>query len=212
MTGQDSEQANASGGWAGEATSGADAGGLRFVPHDRSADASLVEFLTGSVWPFHTEPCLDPAVVLRRSSDGDFDTSGERECWWALCGGERIGLVVIFDLGDPTPMFDLRIAARFWGRGYGTTTVRWLTARIFSTRADKERIEATTRADNWAMRAVLARCGYAKEAHYRQAWPGADGACDAVGYAILRSDWLTGRTTPVNGDDEPPGPPSSYPG
>jgi RimJ/RimL family protein N-acetyltransferase len=117
--------------------------------------------------------------------------------------------VVIFDLGDPTPMFDLRIAAGSRGRGYGTGTVQWLTARVFSTGADKERIEATTRADNWAMRAVLARCGYTKEAHYRQAWSGPGGACDAVGYAILRTDWSTGTTTPVNWDDEPPARPSS---
>ncbi len=117
--------------------------------------------------------------------------------------------MVIFDLGDPTPMFDLRIAAASRGNGYGTETVRWLTSRIFSTWADKERIEATTRADNWAMRAVLARCGYAKEAYYRQAWSSPKGACDAVGYAILRSDWSTGTTTPVSWGDEPAGPPAS---
>lgn len=193
---------------AGEAADGK----LRFIPHDRSADASLVGFLTGSDWPFHPEPRLEPAEVLRRSSDGGFDTSDDRECWWALRGGERVGLAVIFDLADPTPMFDLRIAAGSRGRGYGTVTVRWLTAHIFSTWSDKERVEATTRADNWAMRAVLARCGYAKEAHYRCAWSGPDGTHDAVGYATLRSDWSTGTTTPVNWDDEVGGAASSQAG
>jgi len=38
--------------------------------------------------------------------------------------------------------------------------------------------------DGHAMRATLLRCGYAKEAHYRDGWPGADGTVhDAVGYA-----------------------------
>jgi len=212
VTGQDSTRPEPSGGRGGGSHEPAEAGELRFLLHDRSADASLVEFLTASDWPFHPEPRLDPVAVLRRLDDGDFDASEDRECWWAIWGGERVGLVVIFDLGDPTPMFDLRIAAGSRGRGYGTGTVQWLTERVFSTGADKERIEATTRADNWAMRAVLARCGYAKEAHYRQAWSGPGGACDAVGYAILRPDWSTGTTTPVNWDDEPPGRPSSSAG
>ncbi len=52
---------------------------------------------------------------------------------------------------------------------------------------DPARLETTTRADNWGMRAVLARCGCAKEARYRQVWTGPDGAHDAVGYAIFRA-------------------------
>lgn len=43
-----------------------------------------------------------------------------------------------------------------------------------------------------------------KEAHYRDAWPGADGAVyDAAGYAILRRDWESGTTTVPHWDDEP---------
>jgi len=189
---------------AGEPATGADA--LGFELHGHSFDDALVGFLTGNDWPFHPEPRLEPAVVLRRLGDGVFESSGDRECWWVVRSGERVGLVVVFDLADPTPMFDLRIAAGSRGRGYGTVTVRWLTSRIFSTWADKDRVEATTRADNWAMRSVLTRCGYAKEAHYRQAWSGHDGACDAVGYAILRSDWETGMATAVNWDDSLAGP------
>lgn len=52
------------------------------------------------------------------------------------------------------------------------------------------------------MREVFLRCGYVKEAHYRQAWPG-DVPHDAVGYAVLRSDWSTGTVTPPNFADEP---------
>lgn len=46
----------------------------------------------------------------------------DKECWWALCGGERIGLVVLLDVADPTPMFDLRIAAA-QGAGHDTEIV-----------------------------------------------------------------------------------------
>ena len=66
------------------------------------------------------------------------------------------------------------------------------------------RIEGTTRQDNWAMRRAFRTCGYVKEAHYRQAWPGRDGRIyDAVGYAILRSDWQAGAITMPDWDDEP---------
>ena len=48
------------------------------------------------------------------------------------------------------------------------------------------------------MQRVLERCGYVREAHHRQAWHGPDGTVhDAFGYAILRQDWLSGNTTPV---------------
>lgn len=46
----------------------------------------------------------------------------------------------ILDFGDPTPMFDLRSAAICRGRGYGTEIVRWLTSRISSCWADKDRL------------------------------------------------------------------------
>lgn len=55
------------------------------------------------------------------------------------------------------------------------------------------------------MRRVLRRCGYVKEAHYRDGWPGAEGEVhDAVGYAVLRTDWSTGAVTLPEWDDEAP--------
>jgi hypothetical protein len=67
--------------------------------------------------------------------------------------------------------------------------VRWLTAYLFAELPSVHRIEATTRADNRPMRRVLGKCGYEREARYRQAWPVPDGPPkDAFGYAILRTD------------------------
>lgn len=61
------------------------------------------------------------------------------------------------------------------------------------------RIEGHTRRDNLAMQHVLERCGYVREAHHRQAWPGSDGRVhDSFGYAILRQDWLSGDITPID--------------
>jgi RimJ/RimL family protein N-acetyltransferase len=99
-------------------------------------------------------------------------------------------------LDDPSPMFDLRIKAEVRNRGYGGATVAWLTRHVFTEQTSTHRIEATTRQDNWAMRRVLRRCGYVKEAHYREAWEATGGLTyDAVGYAILRRDWASGTVT-----------------
>ena len=137
--------------------------------------------------------------VLQRVAEGYYGD----ETYWIEAGGERVGFVRLFDLGDATPLFDLRISAVHRGQGLGRTTVRWLTDRLFGEYPHVERIEGTTRQDNVAMRRVFRRCGYVKEAHYRRAWPDASGRrYDAVGYAIIRRDWQTGETTEPDFHDE----------
>lgn len=176
---------------------------ITYVPYRATDTGALVEFLTTSTWPFHTDPTLDHGVVAGRVAAGEFDTGVSQQCWWIFAESTRVGFVRLFDLADPTAMFDLRIAAHCRARGYGTAAVSWLTGHLFGQRAALRRIEATTRHDNQAMRRALRRCGYAKEAHYRQAWEDPDGrAHDAVGYAILRSDWATGTVTTVDWADE----------
>ncbi len=58
------------------------------------------------------------------------------------------------------------------------------------------RFEGQIRKDNIAMRKVFLRCGWIKEAHYRQGWPveGSEPVA-SVAYAILGRDWETGKTT-----------------
>ncbi|MCW2583464.1 MAG: Acetyltransferase family protein [Klenkia sp.] len=117
----------------------------------------------------------------------------------ALLDGERVvGLVRLLDLDDDTAEFDLRVRSADRGRGLGAAAVRWLSGHVFTSRAC-HRVEAMTREDNVAMRAVLARCGWVQEARHRQAWPTRDGRrLDAVGYAVLRPDWEAGTVTPVD--------------
>ncbi|MEU7479760.1 GNAT family protein [Lentzea sp. NPDC042327] len=152
---------------------------------------ALADFLAGEPWPFHANATVDRADVLDRVRSGYYD-----ETYWIEVAGERAGIVRLFDLGDETPMFDLRVGARHRGRGLGRAAVRWLTDKLFTELAHVQRIEATTRQDNLAMRRVFAQCGYVKEAHYRRAWPDGEGRrFDSVGYAVLRHDWRTGTTT-----------------
>jgi RimJ/RimL family protein N-acetyltransferase len=162
---------------------------------------ALVDFLTGDPWPFHANSREQAPDVRQRVAAGYYDSDASKS-FWIVEQGQRIGFVALEDLDDGGPMFDIRISAVARGRGHGTHAVRWLTEHIFTTWPTVTRIEAVTRQDNRAMRAVLVRCGFAKESHYRDAWPAAEGAVyDSVGYAILRRDWLTGEVSPPQWED-----------
>ncbi|MFG1702551.1 GNAT family N-acetyltransferase [Nonomuraea sp. M3C6] len=170
----------------------------RFSPGDIQL---LVDFLTEEEWPFHAGT-QDRETVRRRAVEGLYDNE-ETRTFWVLADGQHAGLVRLQDLPDDTPMFDLRIRQSWRGRGLGTAAVAWLTGYLFTEFPQITRIEGTTRQDNHAMRAVFRKSGYAKEAHYREAWPGQDGIrYDSIGYAILRRDWLSGTVTLPDWDDE----------
>jgi RimJ/RimL family protein N-acetyltransferase len=163
---------------------------------------ALAGFLAGEEWPYHAG-VQDREAVTRRHAEGRYDDEEERT-FWVLADGERAGLVRLQDLADDTPMFDLRVRAAWRGRGLGKAAVAWLTRYLFTELPDVLRIEGHTRVDNHAMRAVFRKSGYAKEAHYREAWPAPDGTRhDAIAYAILRRDWLSGTVTPPDWHDEP---------
>ena len=109
-------------------------------------------------------------------------------------------------LTDPTPLFDLRVAERFRGRGLGVEILTALTRHVFETMPDVDRFEGQTRVDNSPMLRTFQRAGWVKEAHYRRGWP-VDGGepLASVAYAMLRQDWASGTTTPVPADvDAPP--------
>lgn len=101
-------------------------------------------------------------------------------------------------LTDPTPLFDLRVAERFRGRGLGVEILTALTRHVFETMPDVDRFEGQTREDNSPMLRTFQRAGWVKEAHYRRGWPVEGGEPVAsVAYAMLRQDWENGTTTPV---------------
>jgi RimJ/RimL family protein N-acetyltransferase len=173
----------------------------RFVP----AEADLLaEFLTTEDWPYHGAGAPGAAQIRQQAAAGYYDSDQTRTFWIVTSDGTEAGLIRLLDLADGTPLFDLRIRAAYRGAGLGTRALRWLTGYLFTELPEIRRIEGTTRQDNHAMRRTFRKCGYVKEARYRQAWPSPGGtAYDADGYAILRTDWQAGTITPPDWDDEP---------
>ncbi|WP_051807835.1 GNAT family N-acetyltransferase [Streptomyces sp. NRRL F-2664] len=140
----------------------------------------------------------------RLLADGRFDGDDTRTLWTSA-GDDDLGLVRLRDLGDSTPVLDLRIRTRRRGRGAGSRAPARLTAYLCEEFRAIRRIEGTTGQDNEAMRRTSRRCGYVKEAHNRDGWPASDGTevHDAIGCVILPRDWLAGTTTPPAWADEP---------
>lgn len=161
---------------------------LRFEPVRWPLDRQdVIDFLCASSWPFHGTPRLAPEEAADVGVVGDDVAS-----FWIRDDEETVGLVRLLDLDDlddGSPLFDLRIDERHRGLGIGRRAVDRLTDHLFGMSPSVHRIEATTRSDNEAMRAVLDRCGYRLEGRLVEAWTNADGTrSDTLVYAILRRE------------------------
>ena len=173
----------------------------RVDPHGRDVD-DLIDFFTTEEFPFHAGPSgWSEETVRERIANGYF-VDEENETFWIVHSElGKIGLVRLEDLRDETPMFDLRLAGRFRGRGLGIEVLEAIAAHIFSN-TPAIRLEGQTREDNHAMRSVFDRAGWTKEAHYRRSWPVAGGdPLDSVGYAVLREEWETGVVNELHWHD-----------
>lgn len=173
---------------------------LSVVEFKNEVDA-LIGFLTSDTWEFYGTPNPKPERI-RTSYENQYYTGDDRKTFWIISEqNTKMGIIRIYDLQDGTPMFDIRILSKYKGKGIGTTAVNWLVNYIF-TNYSKERIEANTRQDNYAMRCVFHKCGFVKEAYHRRAWENNDGTIyDAIGYGITKEDWKSGKTTPIDWND-----------
>ena len=171
---------------------------ISFVPIDvRSSDkADFVQFMVGNSFPFHVHSHSSAEKISTAIDRGRYDGYDHAALWIDDDLRGRLGVVILEDLADAGPMFDLRPAEIYRGQGLGTQVLRAITARVFSTVPNVHRFEGQTREDNLAMRRTFQRAGFVKEAHYREAWPADGGAVfGSVAYAILRRDWQSGTTT-----------------
>lgn len=175
-------------------------GELTFTPLiDELED--LVTFFIENTWEFHRDPHPSKYKIMQSFHKGWYQD--ERATFWINKDGEKIGLIILDDITDTIPLFDIRLATKWRGEGYGTEAVNWIKEYIFTLPDRKIRIEAYTRYDNVPMRKALTKCGFVKEGYLRDAWENDDGSLmDAMIYAITRSDWEYGKITPIKLDAE----------
>ncbi|MEH3090182.1 MAG: GNAT family protein [Microbacterium arborescens] len=158
----------------------------------------LIAFMTGEVFPFHvgTRPTLEQVedgIAAGRYRDEDNDSF-----WIDHVEHGRIGFLRFEEISDGAPLFDLRLASAWRGRGLAKQVLVQAAEHVFTTMPDVERFEGQTREDNRAMRRVFETSGWVQEAYYREGWPVEGGEpLGSVAYSILRRDWETGEVTPL---------------
>jgi RimJ/RimL family protein N-acetyltransferase len=185
--------------------------GLNVIRHtqidvgDVTDRAELIEFLIAHEYPFHVERRPDRETVERWIEAGRY-SGDENRPLWIETDDRRVGLVVLEDLVGNAPLFDLRLATEWRGRGLGHEVLRALSTYVFTSMPAVNRFEGHTREDNIAMRKTFVRSGFVKEAHYREAWPtdtGVDGvdcsACFAATGRLAERPPSSGTTNRLRG-------------
>ena len=76
----------------------------------------------------------------------------DKETIWIEKDNEKIGLIMLHDITDTIPSFDIRLDKSVRGKGIGTLAVNWTVDYLFGLPDRKIRIEAYTRSDNLAMK------------------------------------------------------------
>jgi RimJ/RimL family protein N-acetyltransferase len=174
-----------------------------FRPFDPAHDSEeIVALLTGEEWIYRPQRQISAEVARKELADGRYEGPDVLTLIIEL-DGEVVGIARAEDLAEARsdPQLDFHLRAHARGRGIGLAALRHITAELFARYPTKNRIEGQTRRDNIAMRRVFERGGYVQEAVYRRAWPaGEEGPLDGIGYAMLRQDWESGTTTPLDWD------------
>ncbi len=177
---------------------------VKLIEWTMEEQEQLIEFMTTNVWPYHVNSHPARDIVEKTIDEGGYESDEAKTFWVVNDDDKKIGMVKIYDLQDDIPLFDLRIAEKWRGLGFGTEALKLVIEYVFSLPDNKIRIEGHTRQDNIAMRKTFENAGFVKEAHLRQAWyvPKENAYYDAVTYGITRQDYFEGKTTPVSWDDE----------
>lgn len=157
----------------------------------------LVQLLTTETWPYHGTENPTEEAIQASIQQGNYTNADTKTFLIQDKNNTVIGMFRLFDLEDPTCLFDLRLKQQARGQNRGAHAVKWLTELAFTNYPHLIRIEGHTRHDNLAMRKTFHNSGYVKEAYHRSAWPQNDKLFDSVGYAITRTDWQQNITTPI---------------
>ncbi|HLO11408.1 MAG TPA: GNAT family protein [Pseudoneobacillus sp.] len=169
---------------------------LIFIEFTKELVEELVDFLSTEHWPYHGQP--NPSKeTIRSSFEKGFYTENGNKTFWILDKDEKIGMIRLFDLEDPTCLFDIRLKKSFRGKKNGMPSVKWISDYVFTSYPHIIRVEGHTRFDNYAMRKTLYNCRFVKEAYHRNAWPQDGKLFDSVGYAMTRNDWKDNTVTRI---------------
>ncbi|WP_025786135.1 GNAT family N-acetyltransferase [Sporosarcina sp. D27] len=161
----------------------------------------LLDLLTNNEWHYHSGGIPQRDKVKAAIGNGYY--SDGRETFWLIDVDKKVGIIVIEDIDDTIPLFDIRLDAKYQGKGYGVKSLKWLQDYLFGKRK-KIRIEGYTRADNHPMRKCFTKAGFVKEGYLRNSWENeGDTVSDTVLYGAIFDDWQSGKITNIKLNEVP---------
>ena len=161
----------------------------------------LKALMLNNRWDYHMNKNMREEIIQQRVEEGYYQN--DRETFWLIDNDTTIGIICVEDVNDSILSFDLRLDAKYRGKGYGYKALLWLQNYLFGEKG-KIRIEGYTRVDNVNMRKCLTKAGFVKEGYLRNAWENEDGSItDCILYSAIHSDWQSKITTPINLDELP---------
>lgn len=174
---------------------------VTFAPLSDKDDEELVRFLTTNRFPYHLITQPSEELVRGLLLEGRFESDGVCT-FWVYGENQRLGLVILENLGSECAEFDLRLVEEHRGEGKGVPVLQALTGKVFTDYPHLRRLAGKTREDNIAMRKTMLRSGFVKESHLREDWRLDDGRRIAsVTYGRLRTDWESGTVTDFRWED-----------
>ncbi|VDG97011.1 ribosomal-protein-alanine acetyltransferase [Lysinibacillus sphaericus] len=161
----------------------------------------LVGLLTNNKWSYHSGGVPQKDKVITAIEKGYY--SNGRETFWVIDVDKKVGIIIIEDINDTIPLFDIRLDAKYQGKGYGVKSLKWLQDYLFGKRG-KIRIEGYTRADNHPMRKCFTKAGFVKEGYLRNSWENEGGTVsDTVLYGAIFEDWEANEITEIKINEVP---------
>ena len=89
-----------------------------------------MQFMMSNEFPFHVNARPSRTDLERKTSEGAFGGPDHASFWVQSESEGRVGLVILEDLLDDAPLFDLRLSANARGRGLGAPILQALTADV----------------------------------------------------------------------------------
>lgn len=93
--------------------------------------AALMQFMMSNEFRLHVNARPSRTDLERKTSRGAFGGPDHASFWVQSKSEGRVGLVILEDLLDDAPLFDLRLSANARGRGLGALILHALTADVF---------------------------------------------------------------------------------
>lgn len=161
----------------------------------------LVALFSNNEWHYHSSRFYREDEV-RNAIEAGYYSDG-RETFWVIDNHTKIGVIIIDDIDDTIPVFDIRLDSSHQGKGYGVKSLKWLQDYLFGKRG-KIRVEGYTRADNLPMRKCFTKAGFVKEGYLRNSWENEDGTVsDTVLYGAICDDWKANKITEIKINEVP---------